>query len=243
MSPKLRLSYFIKIKKKIDHEIKLKLNGKYLSLSKSVKYLGVIINHNLSFTEHLDSLSIKLRNANGALSKIRHVASESVLKSVFNSLFMSHLSYGCQTWAQNTNLNTSRIYKLQKSATRILTFSDFHAHSEPLFRQLNVLKISELVRLRNLILIYEALNKTCPNDIIDTLNLNYYNNSHITRGKTSRLLSKPICRTTKFGINSVTFQSISQWNEIQRHYKDTDLCLLSKTKFYQTASKFVVDRN
>ena len=152
--------------KPIDHELRLKLNGKYLSLSESVKYLGITINHNLSFSQQLDSLSIKLRHANGALSKIRHVANKSVLCSVFNSLFMSHLSYGCQSWAQNINLNTSRIYKLQKSATRILTFSDFQAHSDPLFKELKILKISQLVNLQNLVLVHEALNKSCPRDII-----------------------------------------------------------------------------
>ena len=229
--------------KTIDHELKLKLNGKHLSLSENVKYLGITINHNLSFSQHQDSLSIKLRHANGALSKIRHVASKSVLRSVFNSLFMSHLSYGCQTWAQNINLNTNRIYKLQKSATRILTFSDFQTHSDPLFRQLNILKISEIVKLRNLILIHEALNKSCPNDIINTLNLNYHNNSHNTRSKTSKLLIKPYCRTSKFGINSITYQSITHWNEIQQHFKDTDLSQLSKSKFYQTAFEFIIDKN
>ena len=229
--------------KPIDHELRLKLNGKYLSLSESVKYLGITINHNLSFSQQLDSLSIKLRHANGALSKIRHVANKSVLCSVFNSLFMSHLSYGCQSWAQNINLNTSRIYKLQKSATRILTFSDFQAHSDPLFKELKILKISQLVNLRNLVLVHEALNKSCPRDIINTFNLKYYNNSHITRGNTSRLLAKPTCRTLNFGLNSVTYQSISHWNEIQLRFKDTDLSLISKPKFYQLALNFVVDKN
>jgi len=50
-------------RKKVDHNITLKLNGKYLSIS-DVKYLRITIDKNLSFSDHINSLSIKLRNAN-----------------------------------------------------------------------------------------------------------------------------------------------------------------------------------
>ena len=225
----------------IDHKIRLKLNGKQLSINKGVKYLGIYIDSNLSFTNHLEQLCRKLRNANGAISKIRHVASYPVLKSVFNSLFSSHISYACQSWAQNTNLNSSRVFKLQKAALRLLTFSEFQTPSQPLFYQLKILKISDLVKLRNLILIHEILNAFSPADISNTFNLNYYNNSHNTRGRTIGLLVKPQCRTTKFGLNSVTFQSISHWNDLQCHYKDIDLASVSQAKFYGLAFTYLLE--
>ena len=228
--------------KKIDHELKLKLNGKYLDLSKSVKYLGLEIDQHLSFTNHIKSLSVKLRSANGALSKIRHVANKSVLKTVFNSLFVSHLSYACQTWAQSINLNYSRIFKLQKAALRILTFSDFQAPSQPLFHQLNILQISDMVKLRNLLLVHDILNAQSPADISDTYSLRGYNESHNTRGKTLGLLAKPQCRTTKFGINSVIYQSILNWNDLQLHFKDTNLSLISRSKFQRLASNLFLDQ-
>ena len=96
-----------------EYDIQLKLNGKYLEKSESVKYLGIQLDQHLSFSQHIKTLSAKLRNANGAISRIRHIANESVLKSVFNSLFSSHTNYACQTWGQSINLNNSRIFRQQ----------------------------------------------------------------------------------------------------------------------------------
>ena len=228
--------------KEINQEVKLKLNGKRLNLSKSVKYLGLQIDHNLSFADHFKTLSIRLRNANGALSKIRHVANKSVLKSVFNSLFISHLNYACQTWAQCVNLNNSRIFKLQKAALRILTFSDFQTPSQPLFHQLNLLKISDLVKLRNILLVHDILNEQSPIDITNTYNLRNYTGTHNTRGKILGLFAKPQCRTSKFGLNSVIYQSILNWNELQYHFKDTNISSISRSQLQRLAFNFYLQQ-
>ena len=228
--------------KEINHEIKLKLNGKKLDLSNSVKYLGLQIDKDLSFSSQINSLSVKLRNTNGALSKIRHVADEFVLKSVYNSLFVSHLSYACQTWAQCINLKYSRIFKLQKAALRILTFSDFQAPSKPLFLQLNLLYFSDLVKLRNILLVHDILNAQSPTDITDTYSLKGYDASHNTRGRSLGLLAKPQCRTTKFGLNSVTYQSILNWNDLQSHYKEINLSLISRSKLQNLAFNYFLQQ-
>ena len=43
----------------------------------------------------------KLNQAIGSLSKVRHFISQHLLKTIFYSLFSSHLIYGCQVWGQN----------------------------------------------------------------------------------------------------------------------------------------------
>lgn len=229
-------------KKDLNYDLKLKLNGKYLEHSESVKYLGLQLDQNLSFSEHLNKLSAKLRNANGALSKIRHVASGSVLKSVFNSLFMSHISYACQTWGQDINLNTSRIFKLQKAALRLMSFSNFQAPSQPLFFKQKLLKISDLVKLNNLLLIHDILNDQSPSNLSKTCVLETYTDYHETRGKTLGLLIKPQCRTTKYGLKSVSYQSISIWNELQLHYKNTNLSCQTRSKFKSLAFDFLLQQ-
>jgi len=62
------------------------------------------------------------------------------LISVYHALFQSHISYANQVWGQNIS-PSSRIFKLQKAAVRILIFYDFNAHSKPLIESLNLLTI------------------------------------------------------------------------------------------------------
>ena len=65
----------------IDTDLKLKLCGKKLFTSKSVKYLGVILDECLQWNFHINQLCLKLNKANAMLCKIRHYVNETTLRS------------------------------------------------------------------------------------------------------------------------------------------------------------------
>ena len=65
--------------KKFEGDLKIKLSGKRLYPTESVKYFGVKIDTNLSWQYHVDDLSIKLNRANALLSKIRKFVSLKIL--------------------------------------------------------------------------------------------------------------------------------------------------------------------
>ena len=212
--------------KEPNKAFRLTLNGKRLYPTDSVKYLGIQIDNDLSFKEHMNTLAMKLRSANGALSKIRHVSNESVLLTVFHSIFSSY----------------NRISKIQKAALRIMTFSDFTSPSQPLFEQLKLLKFADLVKLSNILLVHDILNRKSPSDISDAFNLESYSGNQMPRGKSLGLLVKPHCKSTKYGINSIIYQSILDWNEIQSHHKEIELSTISKAYLKQLTFKFYITK-
>ena len=57
--------------KKLAGDLKIKLSGKRLCPTESVKYLGVKIDTNLSWQYHVNDLSVKLHRANALLFKMR----------------------------------------------------------------------------------------------------------------------------------------------------------------------------
>ena len=61
-----------KQKRKLEHEIKIKLNSKRLYPTPSIKYLGVNIDENLTWYHHINNLVAKLNRANAILFKIRN---------------------------------------------------------------------------------------------------------------------------------------------------------------------------
>ena len=87
--------------KKFEGDLKIKLCGKRLYPTESVKYLGVKIDTNLSWQYHVNDLSIKLNRANALLFKIRKYVSLKILTSIYIAIFDSYLSYCCLVWAQN----------------------------------------------------------------------------------------------------------------------------------------------
>ena len=69
---KTKLIIFHRNTASIDHTLKLKLDGKRLSPSQSVKYLGVLLDEHLQWSDQIAHVKIKLNRAIGILSKIRH---------------------------------------------------------------------------------------------------------------------------------------------------------------------------
>jgi hypothetical protein len=123
-----------------------------------------------------------------------------------------------------------------------MTFSNFRVPSSPIFFELKILKFSDHVKLMNLTLIHQLLKGKCPSEISNTYGLTYYNGAHVTRGKTIGLLSKPNTRTSRYGLNSVIFQSVSHWNILQSYFKHLDLALVNHSKLQKLCSEFFLDK-
>ena len=67
--------------KKFEGDLKIKLCGKRLYPTESVKYLGVIIDTNLSWQYHDNDLSVILNRGNALLFKMRKYVSLKILRS------------------------------------------------------------------------------------------------------------------------------------------------------------------
>ena len=90
---------------------------------------------------------------------------------LYNALFLSHMTYGLLLWGNHVE----QISKLQKKSVRLITGSEYLAHSEPLFKELELLKIEDLYKLRILKFYYNisyGLSPSYFNCYIDVLNVN-----------------------------------------------------------------------
>ena len=141
--------------KKFEDDLKIKLCGKRLYPTESVKYLGVKIDTNLSQQYHVNDLSIKLNRANALLFKMRKYVSLKILRSIYFAIFDSYLSYCCLVWAQNHS-TIQQIIILQKKGIRIINFHPRNFHTSPLFKQISILKFQDKICLEN---IYQQICK------------------------------------------------------------------------------------
>ena len=90
MSAKPSYYFFRSKNKAIPHNISIKIQGKRITPSSHVKYLGIFVDEHLSWNYHVMELSNKLSRANGIISKRRHYAPKSAVLSVYYALFYSH---------------------------------------------------------------------------------------------------------------------------------------------------------
>ena len=127
---KTEMIIFKSNQKKLEGDLKIKLCGKRLYPTESVKYLGVKIDANLTWQHHVNDLSIKLNRANALLFKMRKYVSLKILRPIYSAIFDSYLSYCCLVWAQNLS-TIQQIVILQKKAVRIINFQPRNFHTSP----------------------------------------------------------------------------------------------------------------
>lgn len=225
--------------KAVNYDIRLKLNGKKLEFSSHVRYLGILIDEFLDWDFHISYIGNKLRKTNGALCKLRYYVPKDILLSIYHALFSSHISYSPQVWGLTSK--SCRIFRLQKAALRIITFSNFNSPSNPIFLNLNILTLSDLIKFLNIILTFNIINLHSPGNICDIFKLVCHSSNHSTRSKSIKLLARPSVRTTSFGLKSIRYQSIINWNNIQQHFHQYDLASLTLKQLKKICKTYLLD--
>ena len=225
----------------MNFKLKIKLNGHKLYPSDNIKYLWVYLDSTLSGEAHCKVLSTKLRRANGLLSKVRHYDPKRELKSLYHALFASHLTCGLQVWGQQEK-NLVMITKIQNRALRILNFQDLHADSNPLFRNDNLLKLKDIVKVKNILFIHDYLNKSLPSCFQnDFYRLENIYTSIRTRKTALGCLYVPKRGSTTYGLFCTAQKSINTWNSFTKLF-NCNLAFLPKVKLKNKLKEHFLDQ-
>ena len=216
----------------MNYNFKVKLDGKLIRPSKYMKYLEVFIDPNLKWNYNTKVLASKFSRSIGMLSRIRHYVNVDTLRTIYFAIFSSHLSYGSIIWAQNSsNQNVKRILRLQNKALRVISFANYRDHADPLYNNLNILKLNDSVKLNNLLLVYDSLNNRLPSVLNNVYTHVKSIHNYNTRSSSKLKLLIPKVDTTTHGLNSVEYKSIKDWNRFIDDYPNLKVQELKRSNF------------
>ena len=80
---------------------------------------------------------------------------------IYNSLILSHLNYGILVWG----FKNSKILKLQKKAIRIICSKKSNAHTDPLFKNLKLLKLNDIFTISKFKFYHKYINNKLPDNL------------------------------------------------------------------------------
>ena len=133
----------------ITKNVNFRISGQKIKHSSQVKYLGIILQDDLHWNSHLTKLRKKLTRSVGLLSKIRYYVPKNLLRTIYHSIFNSHLTYTCEMWGQNQeNCYFKKLLHLQEKALRIIDFKPQTLLSECIFKENKILRISDFVNYK-----------------------------------------------------------------------------------------------
>ena len=134
----------------------------------AVKFLGVFFDPDLNFKFHISSLRKKLSKAIYALRTVKNTLNQRSLILLYNSVFHCHLLYAIHIWSCTSAGPINELFKLQKSAIRIISGAKYNAHTEPLFKKLEILPLPDLITFSKIQFMQRFVQKFLPcsfNDI------------------------------------------------------------------------------
>ena len=138
--------------------LQLQINRIPITQVENFTFLGIVLNHHMSWKPHLQKISNKIAKITGILNKMKHILPNYILLKIYQALILPHLNYGILAWGHNTQ----SIASLQKRAIRVITNSKYNDHTSPIFSKLNLLTITDIKTLFELKFYYKLINRQLP---------------------------------------------------------------------------------
>ena len=193
--------------------INLKLNNQLLSCVNTHKHLGLMLNDNFSWSDHIDCVCKRVNMRLAVLRKLRCCLNRSCLLKLYCSWVRPVIEYGSVCYDNLTIADINRLEKLQRRALLICTGAQFRTETSKLLNEVGLISLQARRLNAKLILFFKIKARLTPVYLYnDLLSLNIFSN----RLNSSRLLM-PRCRTIK-SKNSFFPSAVHSWNGLMiRH--------------------------
>lgn len=167
-------------KRKLSRDIVL--NGRKLNLVDKVKYLGIVIDKNLTWYAHIDYLDEKINKLIGRLNFFAFIKSDlelSYKRRLYFSVFVPTISYAANIWFPYVKDKPSYISKLITMQNRVI---------RSLFKTYRCTSTVRLLKLLNIVSINYELHISLGLDKLD-----YVTRSLTKADKRSRFIEQIVC--------------------------------------------------
>ena len=204
----------------------IKMGGRSIDIVKEAKFLGLIIDDKMKFNQHIDYICKKVSKSIGVLYKIRLSCPRVCLRTVYFSTIHPYFQYCLPIFAAAYHSHMEPLILLQKRAIRIVSGANYFDHTEPLFFNNRVLKISDLYK--HSLGCFAYSNPEILSNFERT-------HSYGTRLRNSLL---PPFERLRVSQQSVIYNAVKNWNEIPLNIK---LCI-SKSSFKYQYRQFLLNQ-
>jgi len=180
----------------------------------AIRFLGVFFDPSLNFNYHVKLIAAKLSKALYVMRNVKNLLSSKALKALYYSTFHCHIVFCLPIWSCTSQGNLNLITKLQKMAIRIVNKSKYNDHTEPIFKNLNVLPLDSLIFYFNLQIMFRFKNNLLPASFENLwesnvqhragdfeITLRNQHNFHIPHARLQSTINSPIVKLPKIWEN------------------------------------------
>ena len=172
------------------------------------KFLGVILDDKFTWKLHINHVKNKVSKGLGILLKARRVLDKESLITLYNALIKPYFTYGLTVWGNTFKTYIKKLETVQKKIVRVITLSEYNAHTTPLFRELKIMSIIQLYQYFSCVHIYK-----CMKCIVPKL---FWDDFIVSKTKRNPFNLQPKFYSKKICTISIRHGGAKVWNKLPR---------------------------
>lgn len=157
-----------------------KINNIPIERKTVARFLGVLVDEKLTWTNHIAALRLKMARYVGIIYKLKNVLPLTARLTIYNSLVQSHLNFCSLVWGTSCKSNIEKLFTTQKKAIRGVTpgYINYYykegrlpTHTKTFFTKHGILTVHNII-LKNIMSFLNAIfyfPETLPQSIIQLI--------------------------------------------------------------------------
>ena len=166
----MKFSIFHKASRRDDLPLlllRIFINNQVIKRQSSIKFLGILMDENLSWKEHLRLTENKVDKNIWLIYKAKPYLNKNSLLALYFSCIHSYINYANLVWGSTNRTYLRKINSQQKHALRLIHNKNRFYHSKELFESCEILSVYKLNLLNSVVFMNKIKNRTAPSSFLE----------------------------------------------------------------------------
>jgi hypothetical protein len=183
----------------IDLPATIKLGENAIHRVNCAKFLGVYIDDELEWDQHIKYVSSRLNSGCYAINSVKRILPLHNLKQLYYSLVHSHITYGTTLWGSAHKYKLKKIEVAQNKSIRNIFNAPYNAHTSILYKKLNIPKLHDIYQIQLGKFMYDYSTSSLPPPLQSLFTPNRDIHNHNTRNSNNpHIISRTFSASKSF---------------------------------------------
>ena len=212
------------------------LDNVKLARVNNTKFLGVIIDENLTWKNHIDGITKTISRNIGMMNKLKFFVPEPILRTLYCSLVLPYINYGILIWGKACDMYLCKIHKLQKWAIRVISNSHYRSHTASIFQKYDILNVYDSYKLEVGVFMYQYFQNLLPSSFNTFFSKRSDIHDYHTRNRSNFNQTR---NKKKFADKTIRTTGPTTWNLIDDKIEKA----ISTNHFQKSCKSLLIDIN
>ncbi|KAG1664498.1 hypothetical protein GQR58_019790 [Nymphon striatum] len=195
------------------NKVNLFINNTSIAQKDCIKYIGVLLDKDLSWKQHIQQVKLKISKGIGILAKIRHYVPQQILRNLYFAFIQPHVNYALINWGSANLSSLIPVGRNLNKAIKIMNFNKNTASSKPIFHKFGILNLDDSYTLQCAKFMYDINTGTQVNFFCKLFQKTTSRHSYNTRQAARKKFAVPRARTN-LKKRLITFNGVKIWNDV-----------------------------